>query len=183
MLTTLESTKKQEKQFLKSNRNNTHQSISIMKKIIIVLLLAALPATTFAQKAFKKLKNTEGIAAITINNGGYSMLSDKDRAAVGSVARDLLSSASHLDNFNVFISSDKKHAVTLKKAMQNYLDEKQLVRLLNFEEDGSGVSIYMKEGASGSDITDMLLFVESAKKHEAVLISFTGSLGLKNANN
>lgn len=153
-----------------------------MKKIIIVLLLAALPATTFAQKAFKKLKNTEGIAAITINNGGYEMLNNNNKAAVGSVARDFLSSASHVDNLNMFISSDKKHAVTMKEAMLDYSDEKHMVKLVSFEEDGSGISIYMKENAPGSEINEMLLFVESEAKHEAVLISFTGILALKNAN-
>ena len=154
-----------------------------MKKVIIVLLLAALPAVTFAQNAFKKLRNTEGIAAITINDGGYKMLSDKDKAAVGSVARDYLSNTSHLDNLNVFISSEKKHAGTIKRAMRDYLDENNLEKLVNFEEDGSGISIYIKQGKSGTDSTEMLLFVESKEKHEAVLISFTGSLGLTEVKN
>ncbi|KGO85023.1 hypothetical protein Q765_18600 [Flavobacterium rivuli WB 3.3-2 = DSM 21788] len=149
-----------------------------MKKIIIVLLLAVLPTVAFAQKAFRKLRHTDGIAAINVSNGGYNALNDKDKVALGSVARDYLSSASHLDNLNVFISSEKKHARTIKRAMLDYLGEKQMEELINFEQDGSGISIYMKKDTSGSDITEMLLFVENRQKNESVLISFTGTLGL-----
>src|SRR5688572_7191140 len=93
--------KNQEKQFLKN---------SIMKKIIITLLLAAMPFTTFAQDVpFSQFQDTEGIDYVSVNKEMFNMIGKMDASIDGENTEKYLGMLDKLDNLKVFTTSEKKH--------------------------------------------------------------------------
>lgn len=153
-----------------------------MKKVIIIVLLAVLPSVSFAQNAFSKLQNKEGIASFTINKEMFGLIYGKEVEAVGSKTTEYLNKANKLSNLNVFISSEKADSKTLRKTMQEYLKDNPMEQLITLTENGAKISIYAVPGNNPSEVKEMLFFAQKANSNQAVLVSFTGNLDLKGTN-
>jgi hypothetical protein len=149
-----------------------------MKKFIITLLLAALPAVTFAQSAFDKFSDVEGIEAVTISGKMFEMLGGVETGDSDADTQKLLNQVKNLDNLKIFTTQEKKYRKEIKTAVTNYLKINALEELMSFSSNGSTTKIYVKQGATASIVKEGLLFIEDADDKQVVLISFTGNINL-----
>ncbi|MCO6148555.1 DUF4252 domain-containing protein [Flavobacterium sp. NRK1] len=152
-----------------------------MKKFITTLVLAAMPFVTFAQNnAFSKFEDVDGIQSITINKEMFDMFSSIGDSASDEKTKSYFDMAGDIENLKVYITTEKRYKKQIKDAVADYLKGNAMEQLISISDNGSKIKIYVKQGSSESIIKEGLVFVENdEKKEEAVLISFTGNVNLK----
>lgn len=152
-----------------------------MKKFITTLVLAAMPFVTFAQNnAFSKFEDVDGIQSITINKEMFDMFSSIGDSANDEKTKSYFDMAGDIENLKVYITTEKRYKKQIKDAVSDYLKGNAMEQLMSISDNGSKIKIYVKQGSSESIIKEGLVFVENdEKKEEAVLISFTGNVNLK----
>jgi hypothetical protein len=150
-----------------------------MKKIIITLLLAALPVISFAQgTAFSKFQDVEGIEYLAINKDMFSMLGTMATSAGGEKTQKCIDMIDGLDNLRVFTTSERKHRKQIKEAVADYLASNPLEELISFSNEDSKIKIYVNKGGDASLIKEGLVFIEDIDDKGVVLVSFTGNVNL-----
>jgi len=152
-----------------------------MKKFITTVVLAALPFVGIAQTtAFSKLEDVEGIASVSLNKEMFQMLGSLEDSAKDEKAKSYLDLAGSIDNLKVYTTTEKKYKKQLKEVAAEYLKSNPLQELMSVNKDGAKIRIYVKQGADESIIKEGLILVENDdKKENAVLLSFTGNVNLK----
>lgn len=151
-----------------------------MKKFIITLVLAAVPFITFAQTdAFAKFEGVEGIQSLTLNKELFSMFASIGDSATTARTKGYLDAASKLDKVKVYITAEKKYKKQLNNAVADYLKSNPLDLLLSFNDKGSAIKVYVKQGSQESVIKEGLVVIQdSEKRQESIIISFTGEINL-----
>ncbi|AWH85380.1 DUF4252 domain-containing protein [Flavobacterium album] len=150
-----------------------------MKKFIITAVLAAMPFVTFAQtKAFDKFQDVEGIESVIINKEMFRMLSDV-KVSGNDKTQKYLDMAEKLEGVKVFSTKEQKFKEEMKKTVTEYVKKNPLTELMSANKDGAKIKIYVTQGKEESIIKEGLVFIENAKDNEMVLVSFTGTLDLK----
>jgi len=66
----------------------------------------------------------------------------------------------------------------MKAVADKYIKSSALEELMRLNEKGKSVKIYVKSGASDSQIKELLMFVEGGGKEESVLMSLIGNFDL-----
>ena len=83
-----------------------------------------------------------------------------------------------LDNLKVFVTQSDKRSDEMKAVSDKYIKSSALEELMRMNEKGKSVKIYVKSGASDSQIKELLMFVEGGGKEESVLMSLIGNFDL-----
>jgi hypothetical protein len=83
-----------------------------------------------------------------------------------------------LDNLKVFITSSDEKSSDMKMEADKYSKTAGLNELMKMNENGKLVKIYVRPGASESEVKELLLFMDGSGKDESVLMSITGSFDL-----
>ena len=149
-----------------------------MKKIIITLAAVVMPSLIFAQSAFDKFQDKEGIGVVLVNKGMLDLIGGIQAPAGGEKAQKLIDQVNNLDNIRIFTTSKSKYIKEMRSAVTDYLKQNPLEQLMSVTDEGSKVKIYVKPGSTPSQIKEFLLFVEDNEDKEVVLISFTGNINL-----
>ncbi|MEL1243202.1 DUF4252 domain-containing protein [Flavobacterium sp. DGU11] len=150
-----------------------------MKKFIITAVLAAMPFITFAQtKAFDKFQDVDGIESVTVNKEMFRMMKDV-KVSGNDKAQKYLDMAENIEGLKVFSTKEQKHKDDMKKAVTEYVKKNPLTELMSVTKDGAKIKIYVTQGKEESIIKEGLVFIENAKDNDMVLVSFTGTLDLK----
>lgn len=150
-----------------------------MKKIIITLLLAALPFAAGAQTAFDKFQEMEGVDYVAVNKEMFDMLSKMDASIEGEKTEKYMELIDQIDNLRVFTTSERKPRKELTEAVQDYLKLNTLEELMSVKDEGSTVKIYVNQGGEASIIKEGLIFIEDKDDKGVVVVSFTGNLNLE----
>ena len=87
-----------------------------------------------------------------------------------------------LDNLKVFITSSDEKSSDMKMEADKYSKTAGLNELMKMNENGKLVKIYVRPGASESEVKELLLFMDGSGKDESVLMSITGSFDLNEAS-
>lgn len=149
-----------------------------MKKIIIALLLAVMPAVTFAQNAFAKFEGKEGIDVVTINKKMFEMLGGIEATGSGEKADKYLKQVKNLDNLKIFTTTQLNYIADMASTVTSYLKQNSLEELMTFSNGGTKTKLYVRSGKKESELKEFLLFSQGGKKNEAVLMSFSGNIDL-----
>jgi len=155
-------------------KKNNFKSMS--KKLILVIALVITTNTFFGQTVFDKFDNQDDITAIMVNKKMFELMGkidskDKD-------AKELANLVKKLDNLRVFVTANDKKGDEMKAATDKYLKTANLDELMRINEKGKSVKIYVKSGASDSQVKELLMFIEGSGKEETVLMSLTGNFDL-----
>lgn len=150
-----------------------------MKNIIIALFLAILPTVTFAQDAFTKFEDKDGIDVVIINKKMFELLGGVEASGVEAKAQKYLKQVKNLDKLKVFTTSQLNYIKDMETTVASYLKQNSLEELMAFNKEGFKGKLYVKSGKTVSDVKEFLLFSKGGKKNEAVLVSFTGNVNLK----
>lgn len=160
----------QKTEFLKNKQSE------IMRKLILSLVLVLSTSTFFAQSVFDKFEDQEGITAVVVNKKMFSLLSKmevKDKET-----QQYVNLIKKLDNLRVFVTQSDKKADDMKAVSDKYIKSSTLEELMKINDKGKSVKIFVKSGATESQIKELMMFVEGSGKEETVLMSLTGDFDL-----
>ncbi|TRW24860.1 DUF4252 domain-containing protein [Flavobacterium zepuense] len=154
-----------------------------MKKFIITLLVAALPAVTFAQSAFDKFNDVEGIEAVSISGDMFKMIGGLETSEDDDSTQQMLNQVKNIQSLKVFTTSEKKYRKEITTAVADYLKAKPLEELMSINEKNNKIKIYVNQGGDANLITEGLVFIQDIDDKNVVLVSFTGNINLNDLKN
>lgn len=148
-----------------------------MRKIILVIALVFISNTIFAQQTlFDKFNGNENVTSVVVNKKMFSLLSkmkveDKE-------TQQYVNLIKKLDNLKVFVTTNSTWASEMKATAGKYLKTASLEELMQVNDKGKLVKIFVKSGATDSQIKELFMFIEGSGKDETVLMSLTGDFDL-----
>ena len=163
-------TNNQKTEFLKNKQSE------IMRKVILSLVLVLSANTFFAQSIFDKFEDQEGVTSVVVNKKMFALLSKmevKDKES-----QQYVNLIKKLDNLRVFVTQSDKKADEMKSASDKYIKSASLEELMKINDKGKSVKIYVKSGATDSQIKELMMFVEGSGNEETVLMSLIGDFDL-----
>lgn len=147
-----------------------------MKKIFLSLLFLVITHVTFGQSVFDKFEDQEKIRTVIVNKKMFTLLSkmkveDKE-------TQQYVNLIKKLDNLKVFATQSDTKAAEMKATADKYLKTAGMEELMRITDKGKSVKIYVKSGATDSQIKELLMFVDGSGNEETVLMSLTGNFDL-----
>ena len=147
-----------------------------MRKLILALVAILSTTTIFAQSVFDKFDGPEEITTVIVNKKMFALLSkmkveDKE-------TQQYVNLIKKLDNLKVFVTTNTKYANEMKSTSDKYIKSAVLDELMRINEKGKSVKIFVKSGATDSQVKELLMFIEGSGKEETVLMSLTGDFDL-----
>lgn len=147
-----------------------------MKKIFLSLLFLVVTNVTFSQSVFDKFEDQEKIRTVIVNKKMFSLLSkmkveDKE-------TQQYVNLIKKLENLKVFATQSDAKADEMKATAEKYLKTAGMEELMRITDKGKSVKIYVKSGATDSQIKELLMFVDGSGTEETVLMSLTGNFDL-----
>ncbi len=149
---------------------------TMSKKVILTVLVILTANTFFGQTVFDKFDGQEGITSVVVNQKMFSLLSKMD--AKDKETQQYVNLIKKLDNLKVFVTESDKKSDEMKAVSDKYIKTASLEELMRVNEKGKSVKIYVKSGATESQIKELLMFIEGSGKEETVLMSLTGNFDL-----
>ena len=147
-----------------------------MKKLILVVVVILTTNTFFGQSVFDKFDGQEDITSVVVTQKMFSLLSKMD--VKDKETQQYVNLIKKLDNLKVFVTASDKKSDEMKSTSDKYIKTASLEELMRVNEKGKGVKIYVKSGATESQIKELLMFIEGSGKEETVLMSLTGNFDL-----
>jgi Domain of unknown function (DUF4252) len=145
-----------------------------MKKIVVILVLVLMSSSaSFAQSVFDKF---DDITAVIVNKKMFNLLSNMD--AKDKETKQYVNLIKKLDNLKVFVTENDKKGNDMKAVADKYIKSAALDELMRINEKGKSVKIYVRSGATDTQIKELLMFVEGSGKEETVLMSLTGNFDI-----
>lgn len=150
-----------------------------MRKLIIISVFILLPFFSQAQ-TFDKFDGQENVTSVIVNKKMFELMSKVKMDAADKNAQAYMSLLKKLDNLKVFTTSSSKPASDMKATVTGYLKSNPLDELMRINDGGKNVKIYVKSGATSSQVRELLMFIEggAGKNNETVLLSLTGNFDL-----
>lgn len=157
-----------------------YQNVNVLnmsKKIFLTIVLFCTANVFFAQQTvFDKFENQDGISTVIVNKKMFSLLSkmkveDKETQLYVNLIKKL-------DNLKVFVTSSDKKSAEMKSVADKYLKSASLEELMRVNDKGKNVKIFVKSGATDSQIKELFMFIEGLGDEESVLMSLTGDFDL-----
>lgn len=147
-----------------------------MRKLLLSLIVVLSANTFFAQSVFDKFEDQEGITSVVVNKKMFSLLSKME---VKDKSEQLyVNLIKKLENLRVFVTQSDKKSDEMKAVADKYIKSSSLEELMKINEKGKNVKIYVKSGASESQIKELMMFVQGSGTEETVLMSLIGDFDL-----
>ena len=147
-----------------------------INKIILVAVLVMSGWIANAQAQFDKFEDIDGVTSVVVTQKAFSLMSK-----IGSESDDeYMDLIKNIESLRVFATESAEVAIQMEKAATSYLKSANLEKLMTVKEDGSNITIYVKEGKSEDFVKELFMFVKDSEKtsKESVIISLTGDIDL-----
>jgi hypothetical protein len=151
------------------------QNLEIMKKLLITVVLALMPALFFGQSVFDKYDGPEEIATVIVNKKMFQMMGNIKNQE----SQQYLNLVKKLESLKVFRTTSKTITADMKATSDKYIKSAGLEELMRISESGQNIKIMVKSGNTETRVKELLMFIEgSGKGSETVLMSLTGDFDL-----
>lgn len=147
-----------------------------INKIILVAVLVMSGWIANAQAQFDKFEDIDGVTSVVVTQKAFSLMSK-----IGSESDDeYMDLIKNIESLRVFATESAEVAIQMEKAATSYLKSANLEKLMTVKEDGSNITIYVKEGKTEDFVKELFMFVKDSEKtsKESVIISLTGDIDL-----
>ncbi|WP_347068693.1 DUF4252 domain-containing protein [Flavobacterium sp. WV_118_3] len=153
---------------------------TIVKKIVVAIALIIMPSMVLAQSPFEKFADQDDVTSVVVNKKMFEMMSKVKMDASDKQTQVYINLLKKLDNLKVYTTTSAKPASEMKSSVTAYLKANPLEELMRVNDNGKNVKIYVKSGATSSQIKELLMYIEggSGKGNETVLMSLTGNFDL-----
>lgn len=148
-----------------------------MKKVFIAFLFVFLPAMLFAQSPFTKFEDRTGITSVIVNKKMFELMSQIKTDPKDKDAGQYKNLVAKLESLRVFTTDNSKYTGEMRSTVDNYLKSNPLDELMRINDNGRNIKIYVKQGATSSQVKELLMFIDGGKD-ETVLMSLTGNFDL-----
>lgn len=158
------------------HKYQNHNFLTMSKKFFLSLLLVIVSHTSFGQSVFDKFEDQEKIKSVIVNKRMFALLSKmkvEDRETQLYV--DLIKK---LESLKVFATQSDTKAAEMKATADKYMKTAAMEELMRVNDKGKSVKIYVKSGATDSQIRELLMFVDGTGNEETVLMSLIGNFDL-----
>ena len=150
-----------------------------MRKFIITAVVTLVSNAFFAQPAFDKYDDQDGVTSIIVNKKMFQMMGSVKVDANDKGTQQYLSLMKKLDNLKVFTTNSAKISADMKSTADKYMKTAGLEELMRVNDSGKNVRILVKSGSTDGQVKELLVFIEDpSKQNETVLMSLTGSFDL-----
>jgi hypothetical protein len=158
------------------NKYPNNNFLTMSKKMLLSLLFLVITNTVFGQSVFDKFEDQEKIRTVIVNKKMFALLSkmkveDKE-------TQQYVNLIKKLENLKVFATQSDVKAAEMKATADKYLKSAAMEELMRITDKGKSVKIYVKSGATDSQIKELLMFVDGTGNEETVLMSLTGNFDL-----
>jgi Domain of unknown function (DUF4252) len=150
---------------------------TMSNKLILTIVLVLTANTFFGQTVFDKFEDQDDIVAVIVNKKMFSLLSNME--AKDKQEQQYINLIKKLDNLRVFVTESDKKSDEMKAVSDKYIKTAALEELMRVNDKGRSVKIYVKSGATDTQIKELLMFVEGSGSEKTVLLSLTGVFDLK----
>lgn len=158
------------------HKYQNHNFSTMSKKFLLSLLLVVLSQTSFGQSVFDKFEDQEKIRTVIVNKKMFSLLSKmKVEDKETQLYVDLIKK---LESLKVFATQSDTKAAEMKATADKYMKTAAMEELMRVNDKGKSVKIYVKSGATDSQIRELLMFVDGTGNEETVLMSLIGNFDL-----
>lgn len=155
-----------------------------MRKVIILVILMALPLVTFGQNIFEKYADNEEVAYVSIKPRMFKMLATMGINSDDPEAKEFLKMVNSITSFKTIATSNAKISADLEKWVgkrSNNLEE-----LMEVREGSSRMMFYVKAGSSDTHVKELLMYITGIEKQvklenksiNTVVVSLTGDIDL-----
>ena len=147
-----------------------------INRIILVAVLVMSGWIASAQSQFDKFEDIDGVTSVVVTQKAFSLMSK-----IGSESdEEYMELIKNIESLRVFATESAEVALQMEKAATSYLKSANLEKLMTVKEEGSNISIYVKEGKSEDYVKELFMFVKDSEKtsQESVIISLTGDINL-----
>ncbi len=155
-----------------------------MKKVILLVMLLALPVLTFGQDIFKKYADNENVTYVSISPRMFKMLTDIGIDADDPEAKEFLKMVNSMKSLQVIATEDKGISADLK----NWVGKRSsnLEELMQVRDGDTRVKFYVKEGKSSTHVKELLMYITGIedkiqltdRKINTVVVSLLGDIDL-----
>ena len=151
-----------------------------MKNLVVVIAFLISSVASYAQGAFDKFEDKDGVASVIVNKKMFEMMSKVKVDAKDKQMQQYMNLLKKLDNLKVFTTSNAKLGADMKATVNSYLKSNPLEELMRVNGDGKNVKIYVKSGANENIVKELLMFIEGANMKDAntIVLSLTGNFNL-----
>lgn len=151
-----------------------------MKKIGLVIAFLWVSTVSFAQAAFDKFDDKEGVTSVVVTKKMFEMMSKVKVDAKDKDTQQYLNLLKKLENLRVFSTANAKVGSDMKATVNNYLKSNPLEELMRVANEGKNVKVYIKSGANENIVKELLMFVEGANLKDAntIILSLIGNFSL-----
>jgi hypothetical protein len=120
----------------------------------------------------------DGVDAVIVNRKMFELMGNV-KGSKNKEAQQYLNLIKKLDNLKVFTTSNNKIVSEMKSSVDAYLKKYPLEELMRINEGNRTIKIYVKSGATSSQVKELLMFIEGGgPKDSTVLMSLTGNFDL-----
>lgn len=147
-----------------------------INRIILVTVMVMSGWIASAQSQFDKFEDINGVTSVVVTQKAFSLMSK-----IGSESdEEYMDLIKNIESLKVFATESAEVAVQMEKAATSYLKSANLEKLMTVKDEGSNVTIYVKEGKSEDFVKELFMFVKDSEKtsKESVIISLTGDIDL-----
>ncbi len=147
-----------------------------INRIILVTVMVMSGWIANAQSQFDKFEDIDGVTSVVVTQKAFSLMSK-----IGSESDDeYMDLIKNIESLRVFATESAEVAVQMEKAATSYLKSANLEKLMTVKDEGSNVTIYVKEGKSEDFVSELFMFVKDSDStsKESVIISLTGDIDL-----
>lgn len=151
-----------------------------MKKIILLIAIAILPFTNYAQNSiFDKFEDMDDVTTVVVTQEAFKMLAKfKSGGEEGAEYFDMVKG---LTSFRVFTTENSEIAKQMGNVVSSYLKSTKLTELMRVKDKDAKVKIYVRNGKDDNYVSELLMFVSdlhNKANQEAVILSLTGDIDL-----
>lgn len=151
-----------------------------MKNLVVVAAFLISSMISFAQGAFDKFEDKDGVSSVIVNKKMFEMMSKVKVDSKDKDTQQYLNLLKKLELLKVYTTSNAKVATDMRATVASYLKSNPMQELMRMNNDGKNVKIYMKSGANGNIVKELLMFIEGANMKDAntIVLSLTGNFSL-----
>jgi len=168
--------------------------MNIMKKIVLVIVLAILPMLINAQSIFDKYEDLQGVQSVIVNQKAFSMLATLNVDTDNPEVQQYIDMAEKITGLKVFTTDSETISADMKSTVESYLKESKLEELMRIKDGNQTIKFYVKEGKDDNHVKELLMFINGLKEItegqdisingkkrsvETVLLSLTGDIDLR----
>ncbi|WP_046744765.1 DUF4252 domain-containing protein [Kordia zhangzhouensis] len=155
-----------------------------MKKIVLVVMLLAVPVLTFGQNIFDKYADSDDVTYVSIKPKMFKMLATMGVDSNDPDAQDFLKMVNSMKSLKTLATDNANISAELQRWVNGRASE--LEELMEVRDGDTRMKFYVKEGKDETHVKELLMYItgieDKVKMKErninTVVVSLTGDIDL-----